>query len=492
MEPLDVDPPDPETLQTRIRELEAEVARRDQVATTARSRREAAARFAGDLAVGAVAGSDIKQRARDFWSAWKLNGSSSQTNSLPEEEARELAVSILARLTRVRLAYLLAAAVPSVFILAQTILLYQQNARFDRQNNLIAFEQTSTLRSLLFLPPYDSLGRPVSDYLTIPDSLLYSDSLYRWPQPNQSSVDQVFAFGRGEPKIAFSALLPLVRDDAPPVAIGALTILGRLRAAGLSNDKVMASRGHFAEADLSGLNLRLASLPGSDFRGADLTGSDLTGAILRGSRLDGADLSESVLEHSDLSRTNLIGVTAQNVSFFDSDLYEARLDSADLAGASFKGAWLLANSFAGSNLIYADFSEGSLSYTNFEGAELNGADFSGANLRGANFRNASLRSANLSGASVAGADLSGTNLSSVDLDGISDLREAESVEGAFIIRVFDYVDDEFRANSDEIIEWALANGATLDRPPSDSLCCPPPKDPGDPPMPRPRRNPPRQ
>ena len=491
-EPNDAQPDDVDALQDRVRALEAEIARRDEADAAFQSRKKKAATFAGEVAVRAVAGTDVERRTRSLWDAWRLYGKTPRTKPFPEVETREFAVSLLARLTRVRLWYLLAAAIPSAFIAAQTVLLYQQNARFDRQNNLLAFEQTTALRNLLFIPPYDSLGRPVADYIAIPDSLLYSSSAYRWPQPNQSSVDQVFAFGQGEPEIAFAALLPLVRDDAPPVAIGALAILGRLRAAGLTDDKIEASLGRFAGADLLGLNLRLASLPRSDFRNANLAGSDLTGAVLRGSRLDGADLSSSVLEHADLSRANLVGVTAQHVSFFDSDLHGARLDSANLAGASFKGAWLLANSFAGANLILADFSEGSLSNANFEGAELIGADFRGTNLQGANFRSANLLSANLHGASVAGADFSGANLGAVDLDGISDLREVESIEGAFIIRALGYVDDEFRANSDGIIEWALANGATLDRPLSDSLCCPPPQDPGPPLMPRPRRNPPRR
>jgi len=47
----------------------------------------------------------------------------------------------------------------------QTELLDEQNERFDRQNTLLAFEQTSRLRQLLFRAPLDTSGTPVENYL---------------------------------------------------------------------------------------------------------------------------------------------------------------------------------------------------------------------------------------------------------------------------------------------------------------------------------------
>ncbi|PAP80799.1 hypothetical protein B1759_05360 [Rubrivirga sp. SAORIC476] len=479
-EPNDDQPDDVDALRDRVRALEAEIARRDEADAAFQSRKKKAATFAGEVAVRAVAGTDVERRTRSLWDAWRLYGKSPRTEPFPEVETREFAVSLLARLTSVRLWYLLAAAIPSAFIAAQTVLLYQQNARFDRQNNLIAFEQTSSLRSLLFLPPYDSLGRPVADYLTIPDSLLYDDALYRWPQPNTSSVDQILAFARNEPEIAFDALLPLLSDDAPPVAIGALIVLGRLRQLGLSDARIIATGSHLAGADLSDLNLRLASLPRADLRGANLSGADLTGADLNGAFLDRASLEGISLEFTNLRLASLKGVRGDQISFSHADLRQARFDDAELNQALFSEAWLFENSFDGAKLSFA----------NFQGSRLDNSSFRGADFAGAN----------LSGASFLDAHLDDADLTFVQLDSIRGLRQAASIRGAVLSRHGDNGANRLVENSYEILSWAQSQGAEIGRPPgSDSLCCEPtgpPRAPDDfaPPPPPPgwRRNPPSQ
>ncbi|MEG4035261.1 pentapeptide repeat-containing protein [Microcoleus sp. S36b_A4] len=112
----------------------------------------------------------------------------------------------------------------------------------------------------------------------------------------------------------------------------------------------------FADADLSGVDLRDADLSRANLSGADLTYADLSGANLT---------------HADLSR-------------------------ADLSGA---------------NLIFAKLSGANLSGVNLGRAKLSGADLSRADLRGAKLRDADLRRANLRATDLRGTKLKGAKWS---------------------------------------------------------------------------------
>jgi Pentapeptide repeats (8 copies) len=110
-----------------------------------------------------------------------------------------------------------------------------------------------------------------------------------------------------------------------------------------------------SKLNLSGADLRAATLSVANLSGANLSGANLRAATLSGANLSGADLRDA-----DLSVANLSG---------------ANLRDADLRAATLKGA--------------------NLSGANLRAATLKGANLSGANLSGANLRDADLRAADL-------------------------------------------------------------------------------------------------
>jgi hypothetical protein len=227
-------------------------------------------------------------------------------------------------------------AITALIIASQAFMLWQQNDHIDRQNNLIAFQQSSNLRSLLFLPPYDTLGNAVSRYNAIPESLLYDDGHYFWPQPNEAVVEQIISFGESERDIVRRALLPLMIDNAPPVAIGALQVHAELRRRGVTSDPVNAPKGRFKGAFLRDADLRDAVLRDADLRLAFLGGADLSGADLRGVDFGDADLDGAVLIAADLRGANL------------SNVY---LRFADVSGADLRGAILKGVRWRGTNVF---------------------------------------------------------------------------------------------------------------------------------------------
>lgn len=83
-----------------------------------------------------------------------------------------------------------------------------------------------------------------------------------------------------------------------------------------------------APLDLSGADLRDASLPGADLSGCDLSSADLSGASLERANLTSADLSDAVLVGARLTHARLSGATLRG----------ADLSRAALSGATFDAA----------------------------------------------------------------------------------------------------------------------------------------------------------
>jgi hypothetical protein len=120
----------------------------------------------------------------------------------------------------------------------------------------------------------------------------------------------------------------LVRDDTAQVEIRRSRDGRRLLA--VTGDTL-------AGADLSGQDLRDASLYGAYLPGADLTGADLrcaalNGADLRGACLRGADLRGAFLYDTDLRDADLCATDLRGATLRDVNLSEADLTGADLRG----------------------------------------------------------------------------------------------------------------------------------------------------------------
>ena len=117
----------------------------------------------------------------------------------------------------------------------------------------------------------------------------------------------------------------------------------------------------------------------------DLWDANLTGADLKGASLIRADLSDATLVAATLTR--------------------ADLNAANLGGADFMGA----------NLQTANLVDADLTGANLQTAKLADADLTGANLQAANLKGAVLIDADLTGADLTGADLTGADLTRADL-----------------------------------------------------------------------------
>lgn len=125
-----------------------------------------------------------------------------------------------------------------------------------------------------------------------------------------------------------------------------------------------------------------------DLTGTDLRRASLTRADLAGANLHWAKLSEADVEGSDLS---------------SADLVLAHLENANLRGVDFRKAKLAAALVYAADLEHADLSE----------ADLTGCDLPATNLSHAVLRGAVLIGANLIAADFTGAAVVGTNFSEV-------------------------------------------------------------------------------
>jgi len=109
--------------------------------------------------------------------------------------------------------------------------------------------------------------------------------------------------------------------------------------------------------------------------------------------LSGADLKGASLRYVDLRDANLSCANLRGADLRDVDLRGADLRDVDLRGADLSCA----------NLRYVDLRDANLSCVNLRGADLRDANLSCADLKGVSLRYVDLRDVNLRGASLRGA-----------------------------------------------------------------------------------------
>ncbi len=129
-----------------------------------------------------------------------------------------------------------------------------------------------------------------------------------------------------------------------------------LKASELGQDLAFEGKSSFCNVDMTGINLRNASLPFADFRGALLTRSDLSGAILERADLTGAELSYAKLNGAQFLKAKLRGADLTGADLRGADLSGADLSRADLQGANLEGAILYQTLIADAKLADARLS----------------------------------------------------------------------------------------------------------------------------------------
>lgn len=139
----------------------------------------------------------------------------------------------------------------------------------------------------------------------------------------------------------------------------------------------------------------------------DLSGADLRRASLRGAMLVNARLEGARFDEADLAGAWLEGAALTGARFPAASLTQARLESALMADASFQDAALQGARLERSLLFSADFTEASLIDADLAEADLSGARLVGAALLRTRLEGAELDGAILNLASLAGASLIG-------------------------------------------------------------------------------------
>ncbi len=164
--------------------------------------------------------------------------------------------------------------------------------------------------------------------------------------------------------IAFLGVIPLMRQGNQQKALNTI----KARGAGTRESLEFLSEGCWKSKDWKWMPDYLVTLLFGNC--ADLTGINLREASLFGAKLNSA---------------KLIGA-----NFSNTDLTHAKFSSANLNGAKFISAKLQVADFSHANLVYTDLRGANLRSTKFIGTTLNGAKFNGADLSSANLNGANL------------------------------------------------------------------------------------------------------
>ncbi|MBT8353113.1 MAG: pentapeptide repeat-containing protein [Desulfofustis sp.] len=109
----------------------------------------------------------------------------------------------------------------------------------------------------------------------------------------------------------------------------------------LENDSDLTAKrlaGNCPGCNMTGMDLREASLIKANLEGADLSGADLRYANLRRANLSGANLQNARLNHANLPGANLTGADLQGADLSGANLLLANLTDADVSGANFTNA----------------------------------------------------------------------------------------------------------------------------------------------------------
>lgn len=325
-------------------------------------------------------GTQVYEKSVALWDACSSAVRTRQTEQI-EKPAKEFSASVLARLLRISTIGVILALTPTMLIIIQTTLLYYQNQKIDVQNELITkqnqkfdsqnefikaqndkidrqvalqvYEHTTKFRELLRLPPLDDKGDFIKDYPFVRAKASV------WLPPNLSTVQQILVLGEKEPELVIRALKPLLTDEDPTIAAGALLVI---------QDLTQHTNENIADIAQKALNPGLGLT--SFVFGLRVNLNCIKNLNLSQFNLTKVDLSFTNLAEADLSFTNLTGANLSGATFRKANLNRANLNEARLVGADFSGANLTGASLIGVNLIGVNLSGVILTDANLSGAIL--------------------------------------------------------------------------------------------------------------------------
>jgi uncharacterized protein YjbI with pentapeptide repeats len=294
---------------------------------------------------------------------------------------------ILWRFTRIGVFAILAAIIPSFFLIIQTFLLnnqnrllQNQNRRIDQQTNLLEADRRS---SLVFL--MSNILDKVDDEIKeqrVQNKGLNNDSVkYSLSKP---LVNRIIALSRAFQPYRLMQGDTLSNLVSPERGQLFIALMGNNLDSVTQN--TIVQNGDFSYSKVGRVNLENsylidANLNNSDFSYANFSGSYLSGANLSNSTLIGSRLNNVKALESNFNKANLEGAKLQNSDFSKSNLGQTNFKHADISN---------------SELYYVNLLNSNLYLTNLQGSNLSKARLVGANLYFANLSRAQLDSAFLS------------------------------------------------------------------------------------------------
>ncbi|WP_147105528.1 pentapeptide repeat-containing protein [Tateyamaria sp. syn59] len=342
-------------------------------------------------------------------------------NPTPEDRRHAALVNLglwLARREAVQFSFNATVTVVGGLVGAATLfLLYEQNQKFDIQNQRITLQTDANITQSLLLESARraALSEDLTQLLTDIRSITDADTEY----PNCLDSAEAPCWVVANENAPLGARSNLVLPEALRAEISGFLvrntpyILAQSKGGAINFDAPL--RGQFDFPTLSpergqvlqALVAGSVSLQGFDFSSAQVQGADLSAGDLVSANLFQADFRNSILGNANFTSSNLIGADLE-----DAVLFNARLDRTNLSHA---------------NLTKASLNQAMMEEVNLESANLSNTDLSGARLRGARLDQAGLFDTQLTAADLTDVDVSNTDLSSAwawadaPPDGLADL-----------------------------------------------------------------------
>ncbi|QKX05244.1 pentapeptide repeat-containing protein [Aquimarina sp. TRL1] len=262
-----------------------------------------------------------------------------ERKSVSVDTVSDVTSNVIWRVTRIGLFAILMAVIPSLVLLYQTKLLYNQNAMIKSQNSLIEADRRSSLVTVMgdvLSDVNQELKNKASGERSISRTLearIVSLSMAMKPyqfKENDQLIEKPISPEKGQ------LLFALLRSQIGKQSSRDIFLTGDFNYTSLKN----ANLGR-------GALLQFARLNHSDFSGSEIVEGNLKRVELKEANLTGtflseSDLSQANLYKADMKKAELIGVNFTNANLFGVDLTGANLSEATLWGTKLKKANLTA------------------------------------------------------------------------------------------------------------------------------------------------------
>lgn len=326
------------------------------------------------------------------------------SNPTPQDRQRAALVNLglwLARREAVQFSFNATVTVVGGLVGAATLfLLYEQNQKFDVQNQRITLQTDANITQSVLIEGArraalaGDLTTLLADIREVTGSSSRRPNCQDGPIPCWVVATENAPFGKRE-----NLRLPDTLNESISSFLVRNTpyLLARSKGSELDFDAPLRDQFDFPTVSpergqvLQALVRSKVALLGFDFSWAQLDGAELPATDLNAANLSYADFSGAVLSNAKIMSSNLRAANFENAV-----LFFARMDRSFLAGADFTGASL---------------NSASLREVNLSQAILHETDLTDVDLRGANLFRAELVDTQLTGADFSGVDMSDTDMS---------------------------------------------------------------------------------